>query len=274
MDAQNTLEQAQHAAAQGDRKRARALLRQFMWLEPRNELAWLLFASVAQSKKDELYCFERVLRINPNNEKALSRLGRALPATSAEPQSNPPAPDSAKNLQAELSQPPLVSNIPPILPQPLTPQPVVSSAPQTESRLSLRPTAPTPANKGSLIPILLVMIVAVCLGGYVLNLILYGTSQSNPTSYGRFNVPGTAYLDGRDPGADPPLTVMSIPVMQAAPLGRIVCRLPHGAAVSLLGAVQSGGFYYFHVQSSTCEGWLVELYLSTAREQPIGNLIP
>jgi twitching motility two-component system response regulator PilG len=58
------------AAKAGDKGRTRNLLRQVTQLEPRNELAWLWLAGVAESPQDALNCLHRVLAINPNNGRA------------------------------------------------------------------------------------------------------------------------------------------------------------------------------------------------------------
>ena len=70
LDTQHVLEQSFLAARRGDRRRARALLRQVLAREPRNEMAWLLLAHVAQSRQQALRCLERVLAINPDNSTA------------------------------------------------------------------------------------------------------------------------------------------------------------------------------------------------------------
>ena len=58
------------AAKAGDKGRTRQLLRQATQLDPRNELAWLWLAGVAESPQDALNCLHRVLAINPANGRA------------------------------------------------------------------------------------------------------------------------------------------------------------------------------------------------------------
>ena len=98
--------------------------------------------------------------------------------------------------------------------------------------------------------------------------------QTITTPRGSFTVPGAAYLDGRDPDAQPPLTVMSINVWDAVPRQRIVCQLPHGAQVTLCEALfyESEGRYYFLVEAGDCRGWLPEPFLSETYHEPIGDL--
>jgi twitching motility two-component system response regulator PilG len=58
------------AAKAGDKARTRQLLRQATQLDPRNELAWMWLAGVAESPQDAQNCLLRVLAINPGNERA------------------------------------------------------------------------------------------------------------------------------------------------------------------------------------------------------------
>ena len=72
------------AAKAGDRDEARRLLQSAIRLEPDNEVAWLWLASVARDVQERLFCLEKLLQINPNNEsarKAMATLtGQAEPA--------------------------------------------------------------------------------------------------------------------------------------------------------------------------------------------------
>src|SRR4051812_2119633 len=92
--------------------------------------------------------------------------------------------------------------------------------------------------------------------------VLNGTSQAQnqakqrfKTEKGVFTVPGTAFIDGRDLEATPPLTVMSVSVWDSAKRRSRVCSLPHGASVSLAQAerVVSEDRYYFRVVTKVCE---------------------
>jgi twitching motility two-component system response regulator PilG len=53
---------------------ARHLLQKATELEPNNELAWLWLAGVSESTQDVVACMQRVLEINPSNERALRGL--------------------------------------------------------------------------------------------------------------------------------------------------------------------------------------------------------
>jgi twitching motility two-component system response regulator PilG len=65
------------AAKAGDKALTRRLLREAVYLEPENEVAWLWLAGVAESPQDALVSLERVLEINPNNERAREGLKSA-----------------------------------------------------------------------------------------------------------------------------------------------------------------------------------------------------
>jgi twitching motility two-component system response regulator PilG len=65
------LKEAIAAAKAGNKDHTRRLLREVTQLDPRNEVAWLWRASVAESPQDALAHLERVLEINPHNGRAL-----------------------------------------------------------------------------------------------------------------------------------------------------------------------------------------------------------
>jgi twitching motility two-component system response regulator PilG len=64
------------AAKAGDKPQARELLRAAVAHDPGNELAWLWLASVSETPPDAVACLERVLEINPANERARAGLDR------------------------------------------------------------------------------------------------------------------------------------------------------------------------------------------------------
>lgn len=76
------------AAKAGDKDTARQLLQQSIRLEPDNEAAWLWLASVARNPQEKLFCLQKLLEINPQNEtalKAMQALGGAQPNQPAAP---------------------------------------------------------------------------------------------------------------------------------------------------------------------------------------------
>ena len=73
------------AARSGDKSQARLLFLEIIELESANEQAWLWLASVSTTYKDVRHCLQRVLEINPSNQRAASWLSanRERPAASA-----------------------------------------------------------------------------------------------------------------------------------------------------------------------------------------------
>jgi tetratricopeptide (TPR) repeat protein len=74
MDSFSDFSKAEEYAKLGRKKDARAILRQILSINNRDEKAWILFADVAEKKEDEINCLNNVLRINPNNDDAKQRL--------------------------------------------------------------------------------------------------------------------------------------------------------------------------------------------------------
>jgi twitching motility two-component system response regulator PilG len=73
------------AGKEGNKPLARRLLRKVTELDPRSELAWLWLAGVAEQPQDTVACLQRVLEINPSNERARAGLRAArLQASVAE----------------------------------------------------------------------------------------------------------------------------------------------------------------------------------------------
>ncbi|MEO8609635.1 MAG: tetratricopeptide repeat protein [Chloroflexota bacterium] len=62
------------AAKAGQKDQARQLLQQSLRLEPNSEAGWLWLVSVARDQRERLFCLNKLLDINPNNEMALQSL--------------------------------------------------------------------------------------------------------------------------------------------------------------------------------------------------------
>ena len=62
------------AARSGDKERARTLLQEAIAAEPNNGKAWLWLAGVAASPKNAVRALERVLKYEPNNDRAKAGL--------------------------------------------------------------------------------------------------------------------------------------------------------------------------------------------------------
>jgi hypothetical protein len=86
-DVQDKLERATKAIRNGDLTTGRVLLSQVIRQDPDNETAWLWMVSVVDNDFDRRQTLERVLAINPNNERARAALERlnALQVREARP---------------------------------------------------------------------------------------------------------------------------------------------------------------------------------------------
>ena len=93
---------------------------------------------------------------------------------------------------------------------------------------------------------------------------------------GTLEVPGPAYIDGRDLEAQPQLTIMSINVWEgASPRGSVACQLPHGQWVKVSKAqyAQSEGQHRLRVGTADCHGWVSKSFVSVEYYKPVGDRI-
>lgn len=79
-DARALRQQGIQAAKAGQKEEARQLLQQSIRMEPDNEAAWLWLASVARDNRERVFCLQKLLEINPENETARKALEAATPA--------------------------------------------------------------------------------------------------------------------------------------------------------------------------------------------------
>lgn len=79
-DARALRQQGIQAAKAGQKEEARQLLQQSIRMEPDNEAAWLWLASVARDNRERVFCLQKLLEINPQNETARKALEAATPA--------------------------------------------------------------------------------------------------------------------------------------------------------------------------------------------------
>lgn len=112
--ARNLRRQGIAAAKAGQNDQARTLLQQAIRLEPNNEAAWIWLASIARDQRERLFCFQKLLEINPNNETALNAL-RAMGITPQQLAGQQPQAQAAPQ-QSESSAPQLRPGVP--LPEP------------------------------------------------------------------------------------------------------------------------------------------------------------
>jgi tetratricopeptide (TPR) repeat protein len=91
MSAQDLFQQG--VAAIRDEKdliKGRNLLTQALRLNPANDMAWLWLSRTINDPEKKIQCFERALKINPNNEQALKLLDRAKGTTTEAAVAKPP----------------------------------------------------------------------------------------------------------------------------------------------------------------------------------------
>jgi hypothetical protein len=93
------------------------------------------------------------------------------------------------------------------------------------------------------------------------------------TTKGDFQVPGRAFLDGRNLEAEPHFTVMGVRIWQSTERRQAVCSADHGTQVDLLEVQRSPEEqrYYFRIRAPKCEGWIDEVSLSVTRQAPVGT---
>src|SRR5215217_1644468 len=90
-DARALRQQGIQAAKAGQKDNARDLLQQSIRIDPYNEAAWLWLASVARDNRERLFCLQKLLEINPQNETARKALDAAN-------QAQAPAPSAVRRL--------------------------------------------------------------------------------------------------------------------------------------------------------------------------------
>lgn len=73
------IREAAQAIKEGNRTKARGILRDIVSREPNNELAWLWLSVAMEDTAKRAQCLEKVLTINPNNAKAKTALARLRP---------------------------------------------------------------------------------------------------------------------------------------------------------------------------------------------------
>ncbi len=76
-DARDLRQRGIRAAKAGEKDEARQLLQLSIRLEPENEAAWLWLASVSRDNRERVFCLQKLLEINPENETARKALAAA-----------------------------------------------------------------------------------------------------------------------------------------------------------------------------------------------------
>jgi hypothetical protein len=93
------------------------------------------------------------------------------------------------------------------------------------------------------------------------------------TEDGVITVPGSAYMDGRDLEANPPVTVMNINVWDSPQRSEVACQIEHGTPVDVLELEENEAEHrgYLKVKSSDCEGWVPISFVNPKEHEPEGE---
>jgi hypothetical protein len=76
MDTNKLIQQAIDIGNTGNKQEARRILAQVVQQEPKNARAWYLLSQLVDKQDQVIYCLNKVLDIEPNNQKAAERLQR------------------------------------------------------------------------------------------------------------------------------------------------------------------------------------------------------
>lgn len=83
---QSNLQEAVNAIKSGNTEQAKRLLADILRQNPQDENAWLWMTRCLTSNDEKRYCFERVLKINPQNQHAIEGIRRLNNPISTTPQ--------------------------------------------------------------------------------------------------------------------------------------------------------------------------------------------
>lgn len=100
----NSLRQAAGLLKAGDAKKARAILVELLRQDSNIEQAWYMLSFTVPNLERQVYALEQTLRINPNNEKAKSRLAKLSGAQRSPIQNIPPE----KSSLDQVAEPPRI----------------------------------------------------------------------------------------------------------------------------------------------------------------------
>lgn len=105
-DVETLIQEGIASAKAKDKKTARQKLIQAVKIDPDNEKAWFWLASVLDSVDERIKALEKVIEINPGNQKAASVLNRLYDMRAPEPEDLPPHLSSASTTGEMTSAPP------------------------------------------------------------------------------------------------------------------------------------------------------------------------
>jgi tetratricopeptide (TPR) repeat protein len=84
------LQEAVDTAKAGQLAEARSMLKQILRKDPTNEMAWFVYSQIAESRANAIVCLQKVLAINPYNERARKMLDQMQPKEEPKPDSTQP----------------------------------------------------------------------------------------------------------------------------------------------------------------------------------------
>lgn len=88
MNKQELFKQADYTFQRGNRELAKKYLTEFLSAYPNDEAAWMLMSKIVEEKERKTECFQRVLKINPNNNEAKIALARVNAISPTLPRTN------------------------------------------------------------------------------------------------------------------------------------------------------------------------------------------
>lgn len=208
------------AVKAGNRSQAAGLFMQVVKLDPASEQGWLGLGYCLPEQERRVYCFQRVLAINPDNRIARSEMARLTKQSPFVENSETPKPTPAFNSQAQ----------PAILSKEREPAKVAVPAPRAAAPAAEKPAQPRPAarkKKKSNLPqvaffgVLAVLLLVVILGvGYwLLNL----NTASLPAA-AQPALPAQASTSTPVPATPSPTPTPNPPTPIPSPLPTIVYR--------------------------------------------------
>lgn len=88
-------------------------------------------------------------------------------------------------------------------------------------------------------------------------------------------VGGIAYLDGRDPNAQPPLTVGIIQLWNSPDRTQVVGKLRHGTRVRILEKIwrREDDRWYYRIRRVFRQGWVSAPFLNAEKPGVLGDLV-
>jgi tetratricopeptide (TPR) repeat protein len=84
------LQEAVDAAKAGQLVEARSMLKKILREDQTNEMAWFVYSQIAESRANAIVCLQKVVAINPYNERARKMLDQMQPKVEPKPDSTQP----------------------------------------------------------------------------------------------------------------------------------------------------------------------------------------